>query len=190
VAIEIELKAWVDDPAAVKRTITQFARYNGAFTKDDAYWFPARRAPDASLPASGVRLRRETLDSGDGQPVQTTLVTYKTKEVREGMEINDEREFAVSDGAAFEELLTRLGLSPGKTKQKRGWSWSHEGITLELTEVTGLGWFAELELLTGTDSPEIAAAARKRLLALLQAAGIAEDRIEARYYTELLTARL
>jgi adenylate cyclase class 2 len=102
------------------------------------------------------------------------------------MEINDEREFSVSDGDAFEELLRRLGLQKGMEKNKRGWAWIWDGVTMELTEVEGLGRFVELEIITDDDSNEAIAAARTRLLALLRKIGVKKDRIEPRYYTEML----
>jgi adenylate cyclase class 2 len=102
------------------------------------------------------------------------------------MEINDEREFSVSDAAAFEELLRRLGLQKGIEKNKRGWAWNCAGITVDLTEVAGLGWFVELEILTDDDTGGTVTAARTRLLALLRKIGVKKDRIEPRYYTEML----
>jgi adenylate cyclase class 2 len=104
------------------------------------------------------------------------------------MEINDEREFSVSDAAAFEDLLRRLGLQKGIEKNKRGWAWNCAGITAELTEVAGLGWFVELEIITDDAAEGTVTAARTRLLALLRKIGVKKNRIEPRYYTEMLRA--
>ena len=115
--------------------------------------------------------------------------TQETKEVQDGLEINHEREFTVSDTGAFASFLAFLGLEPGIGKQKQGWSWSYEGVTLELSHVVSLGWFAELEILLedpGPPPPETIRAARSRLLRLLGRLGIGEDKIEGRYYTEML----
>jgi adenylate cyclase class 2 len=183
-SVEIELKAWVDDPDRLRLRLFLFAGQGTSFEKADAYWvFPGEC--DAVLP-SGVRLRKETRTAPSGEVSQVLWVTYKVKEVREGMEINDEREFSISDGAAFEELLRRLGLQKDIEKNKRGWAWICDGITAELTEVEGLGWFVELEIVTDTDTDGTVTAARTRLLALLRKIGIKKDRIEPRYYTEML----
>ena len=143
-----------------------------------------------------VRVRTETREGSAGEVSREVLVSYKVKEVREGLEINDEREFAVSgpDPAAgpdaghavFEELLRRLGLERRAEKHKQGWAWEYRGITAELSLVRGLGWFVELEILADNDRGETVADARSRLLALLAELGVAAERIESRYYTELL----
>jgi adenylate cyclase class 2 len=186
-AIEIELKAWVDDPLAVKEKLGRLALYNGEFLKNDTYWKqenPEIR-PEA-FPFSGVRVRKERGRDAKGKVYSAIAVTYKSKETREGLEVNYEREFSVSDVEAFEELLGQLGLKPEISKRKSGFSWDYNGITAELTDVAGLGWFAELEIIAGNDDPETVRIARRRLLELLAKLGIDEDRIEARYYTEML----
>ncbi|MDR2185349.1 MAG: class IV adenylate cyclase [Treponema sp.] len=179
-AVEIELKAWVKDPEAQRSVISRLARYTGAYRREDAYWYASAAS------GAGVRVRRESSASPCGETVHLTLVTYKTKEVRDGIEVNHEREFEVSDGAVFEELLGRLGLARGAHKLKRGWSWDCRGITVELSEVEGLGWFAELEILADEDLPETVAGARRRLLELLNEIGIPGENIEGRCYTEML----
>jgi adenylate cyclase class 2 len=190
-AIEIELKAWVDDPGAVREKLDALARYNGEFLKEDRYWKqenPADGPP--SLPLSGVRIRKESGRDAGGRGRRAITVTWKSKETREGLEVNDEREFSVSDAESFGELLGRLGLKPAASKRKSGFSWDYGGITAELTEVAGLGWFAELEIIRGSGTPETVSAARRRLLDLLAKLGIGEDRIEPRYYTELLAEKI
>jgi adenylate cyclase class 2 len=183
-AIEIELKAWADDPDTLRLRFFSLAGGGFSFEKADAYWFFPGEGD--AVPPSGVRIRRETKTDPVGRVSFDLWVTFKIKEVREGMEINDEREFSVSDGAAFEALLLRLGLEKGMEKNKRGWAWNCEGITAELTEVEGLGWFVELEIIADDDAGETVMAARTRLLALLDKIGVKRDRIEPRYYTEML----
>jgi adenylate cyclase class 2 len=208
-AVEIELKARVEDPEERKRIISQFAGSGEEFLKEDSYWYPPSgpggsssrpELPGAPGLPSGVRIRREERRKGPegGGDSLSTRICFKTKEKREGIEINDERECEVSDPMVFEELLVRLGLRPGPRKRKRGWAWVYRGITIELCKVSGsaspgkdgetvrLGWFAELEILADQDREDTTAAARTRLLELLKKMGINEDRIEERYYTELL----
>jgi adenylate cyclase class 2 len=192
-AIEIEVKAWVDTPESLKQRINAIARFTGVFDKTDAYWYPATAL---AFPASGVRVRKELVGNGEDirNGVQTTRITYKTKEVRDNIEVNHEREFTVSDSAVFEELLTALGLSLIKRKRKTGWAWVYDnnalaiegGITVELALLERLGYFIELEILASNDAPDTVATARESLLALLDLLGIARNRIESRYYTELL----
>ncbi|MDR0629237.1 MAG: class IV adenylate cyclase [Treponema sp.] len=184
--IEIELKAWVADPETLRNTLsTGLSLVSRAFEKEDTYWYPTLLT--GSFPPSGIRIRKETDTDAQGGFTRQVWINYKTKELREGIEVNHEREFSVSDGPLFEDLLRRLGFEPGIGKHKQGWAWDYEGITVELAQVAGLGWFVELEILGDNDRPETVAAARTRLLDLLHRLGIDRDKIEPRYYTELLT---
>jgi adenylate cyclase class 2 len=185
--IEIELKARVDDPGAVKEKLGGLALFNGEFLKEDTYWKQNNSGiePENS-PFSGVRIRKESGRDAGGNAYSVVAVTCKSKEMREGLEVNHEREFSVSDAEAFEGLLGQVGLKPATGKRKSGFSWNYNGITAELTEVAGLGWFVELEILADDDGPETVRIARQRLLELLAKLGIDENRIEPRYYTEML----
>jgi adenylate cyclase class 2 len=187
-AIEIELKASVEDHRRLKARLSRLERPSCSFEKEDCYW---RAGGGGTGPLrSGIRLRRERILSPAGETEERALATYKTKEVREGIEINDEREFAVSDPGVFEELLRRLGLEPGTRKHKQGWSWVFGVIHAELCEVSGprrsLGWFLELEILAEDAEAPTVAAARRELLDLLDRIGVPRSRIEERHYSELL----
>jgi adenylate cyclase class 2 len=192
VGFEIEIKAWAEDPEGIGRLISRFALYEGEFLKEDEYWLKGEAAGNsavqdaAGIPVTGIRIRRECRTDSEGRSRRTILVTCKIKEVREGIEVNDEREFEVSDAEAFAELLGRLGFERGQRKIKQGRVWAWEGIRAEILELRGLGWFVELEIIADNDRPETVAAARSRLLDLLGKLGIGEEKIEARYYTELL----
>lgn len=183
-AIEIELKAWVDDAEAVRKRLCAIGAYEGRYDKDDEYW----RSRSGTALGSGVRIRRLKTAGEDGEERTAAVITFKKKEVRDGIEVNDEREFEVSDAEAFAELLSRLGLAPWIRKRKIGESWSIDGITAELSEIVGLGKFVELEILSDTDAAEVVASARKRLSDALSTLGVGEDRVEARYYTEMISA--
>jgi adenylate cyclase class 2 len=185
-SVEIELKAWVDKPETVRDTVVSFAGPGVSFGKEDAYWFLPSGAGINTISKPGVRVRKETVAGTHGAVSRTTLVTFKHKELRGGIEVNDEQEFTVSDGAVFEDLLSWLGLSKGIGKKKQGTAWIYGGITLELSLVEGLGWFVELEIIADNDRPETVASARLRLLALLGKTGVGEEKIETRYYTEML----
>jgi adenylate cyclase class 2 len=203
-AFEIELKTQIDEPELVKKRLNSLGTYEYEYEKDDVYWFFAQKGagkPGNSppLPPSGLRIRRETGIFPGGRTAACTLVTYKIRDLQEGVEINDEREYEISSAGIFEDLLRRLGLEPGITKHKHGWAWRcgedsgngagpGGGIRAELSEVRRLGWYLELEILApGGDEPK-AAKERKRLFSLLEALEIPRNRIEQRSYTEMLTA--
>jgi len=181
---EIELKARVKDPEALKEVIASLAVFDGSFEKEDAYWYSSESYnPD-------VRIRKETDMDPQGKRTTTIWVTYKVKDRRNGIEVNDEREFSVSDAENFEGLLKRLGLAQGMKKHKQGWAWDYQGITIELVEIGMLGWFVELEILADNHRAETLRLSRSRLLELLRCLGLEEDAIERRYYAEMLGSAL
>lgn len=178
---EIELKARPEDFNACKKRMDAGAGCGTAFVKEDAYW---------SGPGFSLRVRREE-KGGE----RRTLVTWKTKKRRNGVEINDEKEFSVSDAELFEELLALLGFEKRTLKRKEGWAWKSGDITAELCEVSGsrtggapvtLGWFLELETAAEDGGNKTAGAARNALFGLLEKAGVSKDRVESRYYAELI----
>ena len=191
-AVEIELKARLDDFEPVKERLSAMGTYCRAYTKSDTYWLPASSnagQPAATIP-SGVRVRRDRGVNADGSAYGSILVTYKTKEIYDGIEVNDECEFTVSDAAPFEELLRRLGLREAIRKEKQGWAWLFEEpvpILAELSSVAGLGWFLEIEIQAVNGSPQaVIDESRRRLLALLEKLKIPAEQIEPRPYTLML----
>ena len=199
-AFEIELKARLVDYAPVKERLSNLGNYCRSYTKSDAYWLQSNhRLPvtERQLPPSGVRVRRESSPDAEGAAeaavAELVLVTYKTKEISGGIEVNDEREFTVSDGAVFEELLERLGLYPDIRKEKQGWAWNipaqadgQSPVLAELSMVAGLGWFLELEILADNNSEQTVEESRKRLMALLEKLEIPAEQIESKPYTMML----
>jgi len=180
---EIELKAHVRDPGETERSILGFAEAQGEVLKRDVYW---RRRAESGVDGT-VKLR---IRDGDGK----TVVTYKRKELRGDIEVNDEREFEVSDRAALECLITDLGFSPYISKEKKTKSFAFVGdgeipVTIELSLVTGLGWFVEIEILAESPDDAETARAQKLLRATLARCGISESELEPRFYTEMLAEK-
>jgi adenylate cyclase class 2 len=197
--LEIELKARLDDCTPVEQRLSKLGTYCRSYKKSDSYWFPMQTGTgEASIPPSGVRVRRTHGADADGTAYESVLVTYKHKEISDGIEVNDEREFTVSASPPFEDLLIRLGLHKGICKEKQGRAWvippqaarqsgsEQRPILAELSLVTGLGWFVELEIIVEDDERQMVEESRKRLLALLEKLEIPADRIEARPYTVML----
>jgi adenylate cyclase class 2 len=186
---EIELKARVADPEAVKKRLFGLGVWGGSYTKEDCYWKGG--GEKCALPASGLRVRRESRILPDGTGRASCIVTFKTKETRDRIEVNNENEFSVSDGETFSALLPRLGLHEDYRKQKTGEVWTVDhNITAELAQVgdtrCSLGYFLEIEIITDRDTPAVVQTARARLLRLLADCALDESRIEPRYYVELL----
>jgi adenylate cyclase class 2 len=201
-ALEIELKTRIDEPETVKKRLEGLGIYDCAYEKADVYWFfagkgaeipagPGKKTENSAIPGLSppdLRVRKETKTPNGGGTVTFTRITYKNRDLRGGVEINDEREFEVSCAGVFEDLLRRLGLAPGIQKHKRGWAWRCGEVLAELSEVRGLGWYLELEILAPPGDERVLAEGQERLFALLEALEIPRNRIETRPYTEMLKA--
>ena len=201
---EIELKAHVENSEALKILLEEKAEYLYAFEKEDDYFF--LDGAQGQFP-SGVRVRSEKRTFSDGTEKTAAFVTYKTKEVRDGIEINHEREFEINSPSCcasmeFKEFLIKAGFKPGISKKKNGWAFFNEGLTAELAEVEKLGWFLELEILTGeADAGHLNAAGcsggnkteenflekKGRLLGFLDSLGLKKESIESRFYSQMLS---
>lgn len=176
--MEIELKARLSDAASVEARVASFARFLRTFDKADEYW----HGPDwrVSRGTKGFRLRT------DGQKA---IVTFKQKRNDGGIEVNRETEFEVTDTAAFEALVLRVGCEPFYSKRKTGRAYDYQGTTIEMVTVAGLGDFIEIERMLERDDPEEIAMAQGGLRAILAMAGVPDSEIEGRSYSELILER-
>ena len=183
-AVEIELKARLDESEPVKKRLSLLGTFLHLYEKYDSYWV---------LETGGgftVRIRREkTIQNGISNEI--ILVTNKVKEIKDGIEINDEQEFSVSSAELFEKLLLHTGMKLQMKKEKHGWAWhipkaAENPVLAELSMVKGLGWFIELELMIEDRSSKTIDICRKRLLNLLAELDITPEKIEPRPYSQML----
>ncbi len=178
---EIELKAHVDDRASVIAALNAFATFCGTAEKHDTYYALQRGEETVS-----ARIRAESSAGGE-----RILLTYKRKERRtaaDGVatEVNDEQECTLSAREAVESLLTDSGFTVALTKTKRAMQWRHDGALFELCAVPPLGDFLEIEMLSPTDDEETVRRIQERLQTLLDRAGVPAEKIESRYYRDML----
>lgn len=117
-------------------------------------------------------------------------VTRKVKEKRtDGVEVNTEIEFhgLPAELQTIDRFFQELGYRPLIEKCKRGTAWIEEDLTMELVEVSGLGWYLEMEVLAPeTDDGTLVNQALDRLARLRQQLGVGELPLEGRYYIEML----
>ena len=175
---EVELKAHVEDTAAVERRVASFATFLHRVDKRDSYWHsPGWKSHRGSR---GFRVRSE----GTG-----LMVTFKIKHIEDGMEVNNEREFGITDAQAFQEFVERLGCEPYYQKRKIGVAYRYDNMTLEILEVEGAGAFLEIERLLESDDPEAISRAREDVRAALALAGVSESAIETRTYSQMILGK-
>lgn len=178
---EIELKARVDDRDSVTDALNGFAAFCGTAEKHDTYYL-LRRGEQAVT----ARIRAESSAGGS-----RILLTYKRSERRTtadgtATEVNDEQECELSAREAVEALLADSGFSVALTKTKRAMQWRYDGALFELCAVPPLGDFLEIEMLSPTDDAETVARIQEQLKTLLAKAGIPAEKIESRYYRDML----
>jgi len=172
-AVEVELKAWVDNPDTLRERLRQLGTPHRSYIKEDRYFGVGTAPEDARY-----RLRFDD---------NRWTCTFKKKEIRDGIEENRETEFDVSDGDAFEAFLASLGLRCIVTKRKEGESFWVDSVLAELSYVDHVGWFVELEImLTDESRPPAVADARTVLQELLQRLGLSPESIESRSYNQMI----
>lgn len=173
---EIELKVHVEEPGSLKALLDRSCEFRESYDKYDVYYaYPRGQARERADKTFRVR------KNGD-----SCAVTIKEKRLEGGIETNLEKEFTVSSWELFTWFIEDLGCARKIVKIKRGDLYAMGDINLELSLVEGLGWFLEVEKLVSADDPAQHEAARREILAVLGKLGIREDRIEPRYYTDML----
>ena len=216
-ATEVEIKAWVENPDALRTFLRERSEYRGSFVKEDTYF--CRRSGGGTADSAAVVTDRDVAVSdrdaaSDGTAAErplsetalfrlriqngTAIVTYKEKSLDGGTEINREHEFTVSDVDAFAAFVEGVGFSPCVRKRKEGEVFRWGETNVELSFVETLGWFVEIERIVETgpgvtrgpeDAEMVAAAveeAKGTIHALLDRMGIGSDKIEKRYYVDML----
>ena len=190
-AKEIEVKAWLDDPDAVRARLEADAGFEriGQSVRDDAYW-AAADADLATLDMDRDRMVRIRQAEDDGRPGRAHL-TAKVRRMQGGVEVNTELETAIEDADAAAAILDYLGLSILIRKTKRTTTYRAGEVTVELNHIDGLGAFLECErVLPDAASEQDQQRARDDVQAVLERAGVSEDRVEPRRYIDLIRERL
>ena len=171
--IEIEMKAWVTEEAALRARLQDHCRFVRSFVKEDSYWH---------IPDEHERRFRLRIDAG------RTICTLKQKRLKSGLEINREIEFSISDATAFREFIAMLGYRAETSKHKAGEQYDCDGLTVELVRIDGLGLFLEVEqVLTNPTEGEcqVAEQAVRNFFARMQ---LPAEAIEPRRYVDMLAA--
>jgi adenylate cyclase class 2 len=188
-AIEIERKAWVRDPDGLRTfLITRLGRPEAVEKRDEYFIEPQWAAEAAALQApaagaSGARARRQCRLRQQGS---RAIATAKVRRLVEGTEVNQEIEFEVSAPDEYRRfVLEYLGFEPHIDKHKRTLVFRHPKATVELSEVMGLGWFLEVEVLADSED-ELEAVSRGVLDPIFRECLQWLGPVEERQYTALL----
>ncbi|MFC7070302.1 class IV adenylate cyclase [Halobaculum lipolyticum] len=143
---EVELKVRADHDAVRARLASLGAERTRRVEQVDTYYDAPHR--DFAETDEALRLRRETRrdgDAGEATGATETKVTYKGPLVETESKTREEFETAVADADAAEGILAGLGFEPAATVEKERAFFGHDGYTVALDRVAGLGEFVEVE---------------------------------------------
>jgi adenylate cyclase class 2 len=140
-ALEIEAKMKLDDPAPVRARLHECAaQHVGEFLETNTFF----DTPGEALHAEdrGLRLRQKR-DLKSNQ--ETFVLTYKGPRQESALKSREEIELTVSSGRDAADLLVSLGFNPVLTFQKKRQSWMLDDCHVELDELPHLGHYVEIE---------------------------------------------
>ena len=115
------------------------------------------------------------------------FITYKGPSTDATRQTKEELETPVPDPNAVKAVLRRLGFVDAIYKCKRCSHWRLDDAILTVGEVEGLGLFVEVEI--PTEREEDVATNRARLPDFLDRIGIPREKVEIRYFTEMLVEK-
>jgi predicted adenylyl cyclase CyaB len=191
---EIEKKAWVHRIADLRAALTQDFGPATKVVKDDAYFRRMQLSGELVVRTQdGLRIKE---DSGENiSPFHRQIrlrtidgvstVTAKLRQMKGNLELNREIEFQTSCPAEFESLLTEyLEFTPYVKKLKTVELFQDGNMNAELSHVSNLGWFFEVEVLVeNLDDPDTAEA---RIDALFEKHRVLLGPEEPERYTKML----
>ena len=172
---EVELKVPADHEPVRERLVEMGADSRGIVEQEDIYYdHPVREFGETD---EAVRVRRESTDDGS-----RAVVTYKGPLVEAESKTRREIETGVEDGEAMDRVLRELGFDPVTTVEKRRERFDHDGYTITLDSVAGLGEYVEVETESETIAP-----AREGAVELLSELGLdPTDQVRTSYLGLLL----
>lgn len=183
--IEVELKAWLDNPRETKIKVEKIAKFQEQLSEQDLYFTFAH--------AKGYQKQRFRLRQVGDKSIVTVKVPGRSEP---GIEANREFEFEVSDPEAFKVFCREFKMRVLIEKHKKVKRYSYHPpkkefdrpVTIDLNQVKNLGEFIELE--TMVDKEKQVPRASAFLKSILDRLGIPCSKIEPTAYTELLYKKI
>jgi len=170
---EVEAKVRLTDTdfKHLKDIIPKFAKKKESVISKDSYYF-------TGLKGYYMRIREK---NGKG------ILTFKIKNRKQGIEVNDEIELMLKKTKDFRKFLSKAGINVKINKEKTGVIYNYGDIQLELHHVKNLGRFLEIEILVSLKS-EIPQA-KKKLNRIFHSLGFSKSNFENKTYLELISEK-
>ena len=146
---EVEVKVAADLERVADRLDELGATRTGDVVQVDTYYDAPHR--DFAETDEALRVRRETRDGGT-----EARLTYKGPLVEAESKTREEYETGVDDGETAAAIVDNLGFDPAATVEKERRFYHHDGYTITLDDVEGVGEFVEVETETDEDGVETA----------------------------------
>ena len=179
-AIEIEIKLKIRDRQALAAKLTELGFRPGRLLRETDVYFRAAHH-DFVKRDEALRVREtEELETGE----KTAQLNFKGPKLDDVSMTRKEMETSVGDGETARAILEQIGFTPVIPVEKVR-NYFHRGqLTACVDQVTGLGDFLELEILT--ESEEGRSAALAEIEEVLRHAGYSmEDTTRISYLSQL-----
>ncbi|MFA5269652.1 MAG: class IV adenylate cyclase [Methanoregula sp.] len=174
--LEVELKVKIPSLDPVREKLTgKNAQSGGKVHEHDIYYNAPHR--DFGQTDEAVRVRYTN---------DHAVVTYKGPKIKKfGLKAREELNFAVECGRTFETMLDRLGFT--KTLEVNKWRETYKlgTASVSLDMVDGLGTFAEIEVMTESESDN----PTDQIERIAQEIGVVGEPILASYLEMLLAKK-
>lgn len=167
IELEAKVRLSYDEKSKVLEKLKSFTEFVWEKNKEDFYFWQKWQYPL-------FRLRKE-----NGK----NIVTKKNHIIKNWIETNEEVEFEVSDFSSFCDFAKSLWYENSFTKIKKSLFFKYWEFNLELCEVSPLGWFLEIEILSEEKEIE---ANKKKLIEIFWKFWFNEKDFERKRYLELL----
>lgn len=179
-AIEVEIKLKIRDRQALAAKLTELGFRPGRLLRETDVYFRAKHH-DFAERDEALRVREtEDLETGE----KTAQLNFKGPKLDDASMTRREMETNVGDGGTVRAILEQIGFTPVIPVEKVR-NYFHRGrLTACVDQVTGLGEFLELEILT--ESEEGRSAALTEIEEVLRQIGHSmEDTIRISYLSQL-----
>lgn len=174
---EVEVKVRADHEQVRPHLQKLGAESVGTVTQVDTYFDAPHR--EFAETDEALRIRRETEDDET-----TARLTYKGPLLEAESKSREEVEAAVANGDDVRAILEALGFAPAATVRKERERFQHDGFTITLDRVDGVGEFVEVE--THAETEDAVESNREAAVAVLRELDLDPDQQIRTSYLGLL----
>lgn len=173
--IEVETKVRISEPAFFRNRIKNIGKFIGKEKKIDDYYTLQN---SATYPRKSLRIRKIG-------KIKIYEINFKKRiSYISGVHAKNELEFGTSDIKNFIDLIKDFGFKKWLRKEKISEIYEiAKNFHIEINNVKNLGWFLEIECLSGRKDISFA---RKRVLDVIDKLNIKKKNIVSDGYTKML----